>query len=100
MASTMPHFEQFLRAVHRRFLLVRVVEHAGMGALSACAAATLVLPLLLWLGEPPLVPAVALIALGAVAGTWWGVVRRPSRLTAAMEADRQLGLRDLLGTAA
>ena len=100
MASAAPHLERFLRAVHRRLVVVRVVEHAGIGALAGCAGATLILPLLIWRGEQTLVPVGALIALGALAGTWWGVIRRPSRLSAAMEADRQLDLHDLLGTAA
>jgi hypothetical protein len=37
---------------------------------------------------------------GTVTGLLHGAARRPSRLAAAIEADRQLGLRDLLGTAA
>jgi hypothetical protein len=99
--STDPHYlEQFLRAVHRRFVLARVVESAGAGALAGCAAAGLVLPLLLWRGEPAVLPAAGSIALGAVAGFWWGVARRPTPLAAAMEADRQLDCRDLLSTAA
>jgi hypothetical protein len=100
MASAAPHFEQFIRAVHRRLVLVRALERAGLGALTGCVAAGLLLPLLLWRAEPALGPAGMLIAMGAVAGLWWGVARRPSRLAAAMEADRQLGLHDLLGTAA
>jgi hypothetical protein len=100
MASTAPHLERFLLAVHRRLVVVRVVEHAGLGALAGCAGTTLILPLLLWRGEPTVMPVGALMALGVVAGMGWGVARRPSRLSAAMEADRQLDLHDLLGTAA
>jgi hypothetical protein len=100
MASPAPHLDQFLRAVHRRLVLVRVVERAGLGALAACGAAALLLPLLVWRGEPALAPVLVLVAIGAVVGTGWGVARRPSRLSAAMEADRQLNLHDLLGTAA
>lgn len=40
----------------------------------------------------------ALLALGAVCGMVWGFASRPTRLHAAAEADRQLGLDDLLGT--
>lgn len=92
-------FEPFLRTVRRRLALVRVAEHAGIGALVGCVAAALFLPLLVWRSQPAVVPAGVLLALGAVVGGAWGVVRRPSLLAAAMEADRQLGLADLLGTA-
>src|SRR3954467_2446253 len=109
MAPSAPHFEQFVRAVHRRLAVVRALERAGIGALAGCVVAELVLPLLLWRAEPPPgpggisaptgAPAAMGRARGAAAGRWWGVGGRPSRLSAAMEADRQLGLHDLLGTA-
>jgi hypothetical protein len=37
--------------------------------------------------------------MGALLGLVAGVIKRPTKLAAAMEADRQLGLADLLGTA-
>ena len=80
-------------------MLVRVAECAGGGALAACAAAAVLVPLLLWQGQPAFVPALFLLALGATAGLGWGVAHRPTRLAAATEADRQLALSDLLGTA-
>src|SRR5256885_10798940 len=100
MANAAAHLETFLRAVHRRLVLVRALERAGFGALAGCAAGALLIPPLLWRAQPALAPVGALLALGTAAGLLWGVVRRPSALVAAMEADRQLGLQDLLSTAA
>lgn len=92
-------FEQFLSRVRRRFIVLRVVERAGLGVLFACAAAIPLLLIALWLGRPtaPLAPMALLI--GALGGLVWGVLARPTPLEAAMEADRQLGWADLLGSA-
>lgn len=92
-------FEQFVRRVRRRFVVLRVVERVGLGILFACAAAIPLLLIALWLGQPaaPLAPAALLV--GALGGGVWGILTRPTPLEAAMEADRQLGWADLLGSA-
>src|SRR2546423_699532 len=100
MAASAPHFENFLRALHRRLVVVRALERTGLGALAGCVAAEGLIPLLLWRGESAVTPALFLLGLGAAVGLLWGVTHRPTALAAAMEADRQLGLSDLLGTAA
>jgi len=100
MEAPAPHFERFLHALHRRLVVVRAMEWLGLGALLGCAAAAVLIPLLLWRGESALTPALFLLGLGAAAGLLWGLTHRPTALAAALEADRQLGLADLLGTAA
>ncbi|HZH28288.1 MAG TPA: hypothetical protein VEY95_14020, partial [Azospirillaceae bacterium] len=90
MPRQLSNFDAFLRALHRRLVLVRVLEHAGIGALAGCAAAGVLIPLLLWQGRPSLPPVMALLALGTMSGIVRGVARRPSAVAAAMEADRQL----------
>jgi hypothetical protein len=89
----------FLTRVHRRMVLLRLVECVGLGVLIGSGAALALLPVLVWrgLGTMPLV--VGCLGLGALGGILWGVTRRPNRLAAAVEADRQLKLADLLGTA-
>ena len=99
MSAPAPHFRAFVRSVHRRLVVVRAAERTGLGMLAGCVAAGALLPLLYWGAQPAVVPAMFLLGLGTVAGAAWGVVSRPSMLSAAMEADRQLGLADLLGTA-
>jgi hypothetical protein len=92
-------FDRFLRAVRRRWVIVRALEHVGACVLGGCAAALLLLPILLWRGEPAL-PVVSLIMLIATAaGLIAGFIRRPDLMSAAGEADRQLDLADLLSTA-
>jgi hypothetical protein len=57
--------------------------------------------LLILMGRGEAVPAAALwiLPLGSVGGALWMILRRPRAIDAAMEADRQLGLADLLSTA-
>lgn len=89
----------FLRAAHRRWVAWRALELAALGVLVGCAIA---LPLLviLWWREQSAVPTVMLIlALGAFFGAIVGMVKRPTLLDTAVEADRQFRLHDLLGTA-
>ena len=97
--TSAPHFERFVRAVHRRLVGVRIVEWAGYGALAGCAAGLLLVPLLWWQGRSAFAPASFVLTLGTLAGFVWGLTHRPTRLAAATEADRQLALSDLLGTA-
>jgi hypothetical protein len=90
---------RFLRAIYRRHVLLRAAERAGLGLLAGCAAAAVLVPLLLWRGTPAVVPALWTLGLACSIGLILGVTRRPGPLEAAMEADRQLLLADLLGTA-
>jgi hypothetical protein len=91
--------DHFIASLHRRLLVLRMLEGAGLGALAGCAVGGIVIPLLLWRGVPTLPPTLAAIVVGAASGLLWSVARRPTRLRAAVEADRQLVLSDLLATA-
>lgn len=99
MSSRSDHLDGFLRAVHRRWVAVRVAEAVGVAVLGGCVLSLLVLPILLWRGEPALPVVLTATAVAAVAGLIAGVLRRPDLLSAATEADRQLQLADLLSTA-
>src|SRR5688500_16789163 len=90
---------RFLRAVHRRYVLLRVVERVGLGVLAGCGVALVLIAVLVWRGRTAWAPPLWCLAVGAAAGLAWGIWSRPARLTAAAEADRQLGLDELLGTA-
>ncbi len=97
-----PPLDRFLAAVHRRVVVVRALECAGIALAVAAGIALAVGGLLIWRGERglwPLMVAGMLLAGGAGIGLLWGLLRRPSRLWTAIEADRQLGLHDLLSTA-
>lgn len=96
-----PHreYEQFLRRVHRRFVLLFVFERAGLGLLFGSGAALPLLLILLWRGLPALSLALASLVLGAAVGLLWGLLNRPGELAAALEADRQLRWADLLSSA-
>jgi len=93
------HLDVFVRALHRRMVAVRALERVGLGLLAGCAVCLLLMPILIWRGEGTGTLAVAALGTGGVAGLLWGVLHRPTRLHAAVEADRQLRLSDLLGTA-
>ncbi len=99
MVSTTRHLDRFVRAVHRRWVGVRVAESVGVGVLGGCAVALLMLPILLWRGEPALPVVLMTATMAALAGLIAGLLRRPSLMSAASEADRQLHLADLLSTA-
>jgi hypothetical protein len=92
-------FERFLRGVHLRMVLLRGVERIGLCLLAGCAAAMVLVPILIWRGQGSGELVAVLLGAAAVAGLAWGVAARPTKLAAAIEADRQLGLSDLLGTA-
>ena len=89
---------RFIAAVRRRILVVRIAESIAVSVTVASAAGLTLLPILWWRGQSAVPLAEALLAAGCFFGLIWGVSRRPSRLQAAIEADTQLGLHDLLGT--
>ena len=99
MGSAASTLDRFLSAVHRRHVLLRLLERTGVCILIACGACAVLIPLLLSQGRSAEAPALWTLAMGGVAGLFWGSLRRPGPLEAAMEADRQLRLADLLGTA-
>ena len=92
-------FENFLTRVHRRFVITRIAEWGGLGLLAGCGVAVPLLAIAMWRGLPLVSLAAAALGLGTAAGSFWGLVSRPTRLASAMETDRQLGWPDLLASA-
>ena len=99
MTQRRREFEQFIRRVHRRYAVLRVLENTALGVLGGCAAVAPLLAIALWRGYPSLSLAVVALTGGAAAGLLWGLMTRPTLLSAAMEADRQLEWADLLSSA-
>src|SRR5688500_3650177 len=99
MKATRSQLDRFVSALHRRLLVLRALEATARGAAGGCAAGAVMIPLLYWRDVPALPPTLGALLLGAATGLLWGVTRRPTRLQVAAEADRQLNLADLLGTA-
>jgi hypothetical protein len=89
---------KFIFAVRRRILLIRIAESVAVATAIASAAGLALVPLAWWRGQSALPIVWALFLLGILCGLIWGISRRPTILQAAVEADRQLNLDDLLGT--
>lgn len=83
----------------RRMAAARLIESAAIGTLIACASGIILTAALAWRGGSSLGLVAILLPTGLVLGALAGWIRRPSRLQAVMEADRQLRLDDLLSTA-
>jgi hypothetical protein len=93
-----PATAKFVTAVRRRILLARIAESIAIALAIASFLGLILMPILLWRGDSGLPLAQAMFALGLACGLVWGISRRPTRFEAALEADRQLDLNDLLGT--
>lgn len=98
MKDIAPETGEFIAAVRRRIAMSRVGTSIAIGIGGASCAGLALMPILWWRGEPAMGMVIGLLGLGAIFGMIWGISRRPTRLEAAVEADRQLGLHDLLGT--
>lgn len=85
--------------LRRRLIVVRLVEAIGAGALVGCLAGIVLMALLLWENRPANELVAAAIALGMVGGVVWRMRQWPDAILAARQADRQLGLSDLLASA-
>ncbi|HTL28498.1 MAG TPA: hypothetical protein VL282_04735 [Tepidisphaeraceae bacterium] len=91
--------DTFIRAIHQRWVIWRALERVAIGVLVACAAAAILYPILVWRGQPAMPMILGAMGLGALCGAIFGLKSRPTQLDAAIEADRQLKLQDLLATA-
>src|SRR5688500_16527219 len=91
--------ERFTKRLHRRYVLLRTLERVAICVLAACLAASALIPVLLWRGQSAWTLTVAAMGAGVLAGLVWALKDPPSDVDAATEADRQLGLADLLATA-
>jgi hypothetical protein len=99
MSPLPAHFTRFLTAVHRRLVLLRLLERIGITILIASGIALLAALALLWHARPAMGAVEACLAAGLIGGIVWGLARRPGPLAAAIEADKQLHLDDLLSSA-
>ena len=91
--------DRFVRRVYRRLVVLRLLEWAGMGFAAGCAVALVPIILLRNRAESGLSVAAIIMGIGATVGFLASLLRRPKIIDAAAEADRQLGLADLLATA-
>src|SRR5688572_30695924 len=91
--------EHFVRALHRRYVALRVVESGAIGLLGGCVVGAVFAAVLIRRGQDAWTLVGVALLVGTVCGMLWGATRRPSALAAAMEADRQLRTADLLATA-
>src|SRR5687767_2517189 len=99
MAYAAPNLVRFLNRLHRRLFFLRLAEHAGVGLVIGAGISVLLLPVFILRERPALPVLVVLLSVGAVTGAAWLLIRRPRLIETAGEADRQLGLADLLATA-
>lgn len=99
MGDRAPHLERFISAVHRRMVVMRFIERVGVSVLGGCGVLALLMPVLIWRHQPTGSLVLATLAVACVAGLSWALIGRPTPLAAAMEADRQLRLAELLSTA-
>lgn len=82
---------RFVGRVHRRQIALRLLEQAGIGAALGAAAAMA--------AANRMENVFLLVGMGALMGSLLGWLNRPTRMKSAMEADRQLGLKELLSSA-
>src|SRR3954468_21674527 len=99
MQQTHSSVGRFVRRVYRRLIVLRLLEWAGVGFAAGCGLALLMIPLLRRQMDSPLYLAGIVAGIGAVTGLMAAALRRPRVIEAAIEADRQLDLADLLATA-
>ncbi len=99
MHASSSNLERFVRRVYRRLVVLRLLEWAGIGFAIACGLGLLSIVLLRNRAASPLGIAAIVAGMGAAVGFIGALLRRPKIIDAAVEADRQLDLADLLATA-
>ncbi len=80
-------------------LFIQFVEAAGAGILGGAIVGMILAGVLLYRGEAVLGVAGIALVVGLVCGIVFRLVRRPRLLATLIDADRQLGLHDLISTA-
>lgn len=98
MPTSAPHFDRFACILHRRFVLLRGVERIGFCLLVGCGGALILMPILWWRRESTFPVVLLALSISTIIGLVMAILRRPTKLDAIMQADRQLKLADLLGT--
>lgn len=99
MNASAPHLDAFIRRLHRRFVVVRLAERIGTCLLIGSGGGALILPIFWWQGGSAMPLIILILLMAAGVGVLMSALRRPTLLQAALEADRQLNLADLLSTA-
>lgn len=99
LATSCPILARFIGGVYRRLVLLRLLEGAGLGTVVGSMLAIIFLGIMMYRGDAVPPSAVLVPLMGAGVGVLWTALRRPNPVHAAYEADRQLGLADLLSTA-
>jgi hypothetical protein len=94
MKSQSP-LDRFIGAVHRRMVVLRFMECIGIATLVAMLGAGA----LMARAQNRISLVLGALAIGVFAGIVWAIARIPNRFAAALEADKQLDLADLLATA-
>ncbi len=92
-------FDDFVSAVHRRAVVMAVVERIGLSLAAGAGVACLLALAAGWRGVDVWPIVFAIVAVSVVVGIAWGVMRRPTALDAIMQADQQLNCADLLSSA-
>jgi hypothetical protein len=92
-------FEHFLRRARRHWTVWTIAECAGLGLLCGCCCVFLLLPILLWRGQPGAGIAIVFPTGCAVLGAIAGFRRRPALRLVAQFADDRYQTADLLATA-
>jgi hypothetical protein len=98
LESIGPITGRFIAAIWRRMVWIRIAESVGISLAVASVTGLILTPIMWWRGVDPFSAIAALWGPGFVVGILWGISRRPSLMEAAVEADHQLDLHDLLGT--
>jgi hypothetical protein len=99
VAKSLSNLERFIQRVYRRLVVLRVLEGGGVGLLVAGTAAIILFSVKIYRGEAVGAAAGVMALLGGLAGIGWAIWRRPRPIDAALEADRQLQMAELLSTA-
>lgn len=89
---------QLLSRARRRWTVWRIVESSALGAGGGAIVANLILPILIWQGQPGGEAMGTLLIVGAIVGFCWGILRRPTLLQTAELIDKQLQLHDLFSS--
>jgi hypothetical protein len=92
----MPSADHFVDAVHRRWVIVHAFEQIGRGILLASALAIALLLVAVWQSLPTGPILLCSCIFGVFLGVFLALLQKPTRLAAAVEADRQLNFDDLL----
>jgi hypothetical protein len=90
--------DRFIRAVRWRLGLARALERVGLFLAGGAVMAAILIPVQILMGGRPWWLTVGLLGLGAALGLIAGWRSWPTRLAAAMEADQQFQLDDLLSS--